>query len=229
MRLLLAPLAARPLLTGLWLAVVLVLLGLRGWDLALAWWFKTVAPPALVETFRRITVLGDGLWPGVLLPLAVACCWLAGRLAGWAGWRAWALRASYVWLAWAASGLLANLLKLAIGRLRPRDLFERGLYGFEPFNFHANSFPSGHGQTVWAVAAALWFLWPRLWPIWLAYALLVSASRIVISVHFFADVVFGAYLGIAAAVLLWRYSQPLRLNQMYGRTAESTINPSAMG
>jgi len=53
--------------------------------------------------------------------------------------------------------LLVNLLKYLIGRIRPRHLFEQGLYGFSPLNtqWGMNSFPSGHSQAIFAAMAKL--------------------------------------------------------------------------
>src|SRR5579871_4871882 len=47
-----------------------------------------------------------------------------------------------------------HVIKLVIGRRRPRDDMEMGLYGFMPlaFNPDYNSFPSGHALTICCVA-----------------------------------------------------------------------------
>ena len=47
-----------------------------------------------------------------------------------------------------------HVIKLVLGRRRPRDDMEMGLYGFTPlaFNLDYNSFPSGHALTICCVA-----------------------------------------------------------------------------
>ena len=47
-----------------------------------------------------------------------------------------------------------HVIKLVLGRRRPRDDMEMGLYGFRPlaFNLDYNSFPSGHALTICCVA-----------------------------------------------------------------------------
>jgi hypothetical protein len=50
---------------------------------------------------------------------------------------------------------ILHVIKLVLGRRRPRDDMEMGLYGFMPlaFNPDYNSFPSGHALTICCVAA----------------------------------------------------------------------------
>ena len=155
-----------------------------------------------------VTDLGSGL-PWYLLGLgAAALC----RLAMWGAvldetWCLWRERAR-AWLfmvaALAASGLLVTLLKLLVGRLRPVWLFREDAYGFAPLSFQsaANSFPSGHSQTIWAVMAALMILFPRHWPTFAVLAVLVAASRLFITVHYLSDVLVGSAIGIATVVLM---------------------------
>jgi membrane-associated phospholipid phosphatase len=107
----------------------------------------------------------------------------------------------------ASAGILVNLLKFIIGRMRPRELLENGLSGFIPFNtdFGMNSFPSGHSQMVWSLTAALFLIFPRLWPVLFSFAAVVAASRFLASVHFVSDVVMGSYIGVVVPFLLKHY------------------------
>jgi len=61
------------------------------------------------------------------------------------------------------SGITADILKVVIGRARPKLLFLDGTYDFTWFGWHADhwSFPSGHAATAAALMTALWCLWPR--------------------------------------------------------------------
>ena len=59
-----------------------------------------------------------------------------------------------------------HAIKLVMGRRRPRDDMEMGLYGFMPlaFNPDYNSFPSGHALTICCVAVIFTCVWPIWWP-----------------------------------------------------------------
>lgn len=106
--------------------------------------------------------------------------------------------------------LFANLAKGIFGRERPSNL--AFAIPQEPL-YAANSFPSGHTATGFAVAAALWVAPPgsrydRLWRILgTVYALGVGLSRITRGVHWPTDVLGGACVGVLTAclvALVWR-------------------------
>ncbi|HWB47972.1 MAG TPA: phosphatase PAP2 family protein [Stellaceae bacterium] len=112
--------------------------------------------------------------------------------------RAVAYRPGFIFVAVAAAGLVADVLKITVGRTRPKLLFADGSYDFTWFGLHADhwSFPSGHATTAAALATALWCLWPR--PVWLyvAAAGLIAVSRVVTGQHYLSDVVAGAAIGV---------------------------------
>ncbi|MAN79826.1 MAG: hypothetical protein CMM77_11210 [Rhodospirillaceae bacterium] len=141
--------------------------------------------------------------------LTAAACWVLRRRVAEGGERLrGAMHAAlFVIFSIAAAGVLVNLLKFVIGRMRPRELLENGLAGFLPFNtdFGMNSFPSGHSQMVWSLAVSLFLIFPRLWPILFTFAAAVAASRFLASVHFVSDVVMGSYIGAVVPLLLKHY------------------------
>src|SRR6201992_783216 len=94
-----------------------------------------------------------------------------------------------------------HLIKLVIGRRRPRDDMEMGLYGFMPlaFNPDYNSFPSGHALTICCVAVIFTCVWPIWWPIWFAIAAILAVTRALLTAHFLSDVLIGAGIGLIAA------------------------------
>lgn len=94
-----------------------------------------------------------------------------------------------------------HVIKLAIGRRRPRDDMEMGLYGFMPlaFNSDYNSFPSGHALTICCVAVIFTCVWPLLWPLWFGIAALLAVTRALLTAHFLSDVLIGAGIGLIAA------------------------------
>src|SRR5471032_2389372 len=94
-----------------------------------------------------------------------------------------------------------HAIKLVLGRRRPRDDMEMGLYGFMPlsFNLDYNSFPSGHALTICCVAVIFTCVWPMLWPLWFAIAALLAVTRALLTAHFLSDVLIGAGIGLIAA------------------------------
>jgi membrane-associated phospholipid phosphatase len=94
-----------------------------------------------------------------------------------------------------------HVIKLVLGRRRPRDDMEMGLYGFVPFAFNLeyNSFPSGHALTICCVAVIFTCVWPMLWPLWFAVAALLAVTRALLTAHFLSDVLIGAGIGLIAA------------------------------
>jgi membrane-associated phospholipid phosphatase len=106
-----------------------------------------------------------------------------------------ALLASFV-----AGSIILHVIKIFLGRRRPRDDFEHGLYGFRWFTWQLqhDSFPSGHSMTIFCVAVVLSAAFPLLAPLWLLLALGLSLTRAMLTAHFLADVMVGAAIGIIA-------------------------------
>jgi membrane-associated phospholipid phosphatase len=94
-----------------------------------------------------------------------------------------------------------HVIKLVLGRRRPRDDMEMGLYGFMPlaFNPDYNSFPSGHALTICCVAVIFTCVWPDWWPAWFAVAALLGVTRALLTAHFLSDVLIGGGIGLIAA------------------------------
>jgi undecaprenyl-diphosphatase len=158
-----------------------------------AGWRRIVRPPppGFEAISRWLYALGSGV---VMIPVRVAVAlWLAARrryvdLAAWL-------------LGWAAADLATQLLKPAIGRVRP-DLTD------------ATSFPSGHAKSAAQVAVGSVLLLPfgrRAWA-WSLTGLWVAAmalSRTILDDHWASDVIAGALIGAgcamgAAAFCQWR-------------------------
>jgi membrane-associated phospholipid phosphatase len=92
-------------------------------------------------------------------------------------------------------------IKLVLGRRRPRDDMEMGLYGFIPFAFNTsfNSFPSGHALTIFCVAVIFTCVWPMLWWLWFAIAAFLAGVRALLTAHFLSDVLIGGGIGLITA------------------------------
>src|SRR6185503_151650 len=104
-----------------------------------------------------------------------------------------ALLASFV-----AGSVALHLIKIFLGRRRPRDDFEHGLYGFRYFTWELqyDSFPSGHAMTIFCVAVVLSAIAPVLAPLWLILATGLALTRAMLTAHFFSDVLIGSAIGI---------------------------------
>ncbi len=111
----------------------------------------------------------------------------------------WAWTTGYLWLAVALSGLANDLVKLIAGRPRPSV----GDVPSAPFTFSYDfqSFPSGHSAVAFGLALALSLLWPRGRWLFLAGAVAVAVSRVVLGAHYPADVLGGAL--VAWLTVLW--------------------------
>lgn len=116
-------------------------------------------------------------------------------------------QAIFVWLSIAISGIVADILKFIVGRSRPRLFLEQNIYGFDHFKTgHIwNSFPSGHSTTAFSLGVALAFLFPRYRPWLLLVAFIIASSRIIITAHYFSDVLIGGLIGGLTALALERY------------------------
>jgi undecaprenyl-diphosphatase len=94
-----------------------------------------------------------------------------------------------------AAEVVIGVAHSSIPRHRP---FEHQLGRSE----QTHSFPSGHAATAFAGATTLSFYFPRYRVPLLALACLIALSRLYNGDHFPTDVVVGAALGVAIALLL---------------------------
>ena len=168
-------------------------------DRPLALYFKT-EDDRLVHWFQWITQFGLGwgwllisgltalgLWALALRPQAGA---LKERL------QAWALVPAFIFLSVLASGLVADILKILIGRTRPKLLFADGSFALTGLSFRSDhwSFPSGHVSNVAGFAAALTMLWPRHVAAYALFVALIALSRIGTTQHFLSDTIGAAFI-----------------------------------
>lgn len=166
--------------------------------------------PAVIRFFQIVTQFGDSAY--VLVPsgiIAIACGLARGRVDGPQTDRAVIVsgqRALYVFAAVAVAGIFTQIAKHILSRPRPPLFDTYGAFHFEWFMLKSAyaSFPSGHSATAFAAAVALGFFLPRARWWLLAVALLVAMSRVALRAHYVSDVVAGAALGAAAAVLVAR-------------------------
>ncbi len=138
--------------------------------------------------------------------LAFAGLWLASRLPALAAYRdrlvAWSMLPLFLYFALTVTGIVAKLLKISIGRMRPLHDYRYDDYGFSLFQWDASyqSFPSGHAVTFATVAMALALILPRWRWVFLALGAIGVAARVLETAHWISDGIFGAYLGIVLTV-----------------------------
>ncbi len=188
-------------------ALLLTFVGLFEWDVPLTRFIRSFYPqvgavynPWLVQ----FSNLGDRLGKGDTLLLLSLVLLAVGYGLKYQQWKD-AGRQSLI-----AHGLvaaIANIVKHAIGRPRPKFL-DTGNFEFSPVHGSGwDSFPSGHAAAAFAVATVLATKFPRTrWPL-LAVAAAIAASRILRGSHYLTDVAGGAALGCVTGVIAvhpWR-------------------------
>ena len=126
-------------------------------DKAIALTIRELLPTDIRRGFIPVTDLGKADY--YILILVVT--WLVGRIAFLRAAprpvaRAWATvsrSAAFIISSLAFSAVLVHILKLSVGRARPRELFREEIYAAFPLSFDTSlsSFPSGHSQTAWSI------------------------------------------------------------------------------
>jgi undecaprenyl-diphosphatase len=173
-------------------------------------------PHPVVWFFDQITDFGKSgwfLWPLGLLFLALAALPRNLTSMSQAVLAALMVRVGFLFLAIGAPGLFVTTVKRMIGRARPLVGGSLNPYLFDPFNWTAAyaSLPSGHATTAFSVLAAFGTLWPRARTVLLVYALLIAASRMIVTAHYPTDVAAGAVVGIGGVLLVRRWFALQRL------------------
>jgi len=162
-------------------------------------------PRGVLDAFNELTDYGRGAWPLIplfvlLLTTPILCVPRLG-LMGRGAVTAAAIRIGYMFLAIGLAGLADTIVKRLVGRVRPSDF---GPFAYEPFSWRSiyASFPSGHATNVFATLVAVGFVFPRLRPALWVYALVIGASRVIVSAHYTSDVMAGAVFGAFGAIVV---------------------------
>jgi undecaprenyl-diphosphatase len=121
--------------------------------------------------------------------------------------RAWRRTAVAAALSAGLALAVAKVIAEIVDRSRP---FVAEPHGVHLFTSHAADpgFPSDHATGAFAVAMAIWLRNRRWGTVALLAAALLSVGRVAIAVHYPSDVLAGAVLGCAAALLL--FARPAR-------------------
>jgi len=119
----------------------------------------------------------------------------------------WTRKLLFVCVSCSIAIIIGEGLKFLLGRHRPVMLFENNRYGLEFFStkWELNSTPSGHTLRAFSILTALSLLFRRFTPLFLTIAILIGASRVIVTAHYPSDVLFGAFIGIFSALWTYRY------------------------
>ncbi len=158
-------------------------------------------------------------WSIPLFAVATIALWLLARPG--AG-RKWKLACGSA-LASAALALLANqAVALFWNRARPYAAHSDAvMFGTRS---HDPSFPSDHASAAFAIAVAIFCFDRLVGGIFIAAAAAIAIGRVVAGVHYPADVVAGALVGVAAALLVVRVGR--RPIDAIVRMAERVTDPA---
>ena len=159
-------------------------------DAAARAWLTTHHTPWLDAVMYAASVIGRA--GAVWLAVGLVVMRLRPRLAG----QFWQL----VLAIFLTLGLVDLVLKPTVGRSRPFDAIEEvRVVGARP---PTRSFPSGHAASAFAGAFVTTMMVRRGRGVLWALAVLIASSRIYIGVHYPIDVIAGAFVGLAVAVLV---------------------------
>jgi undecaprenyl-diphosphatase len=164
-----------------------------GLDVSMERWIHESCGGGCTSASNALTTLGN--WPVLAAGMGIA--WWAGARAG----NERLAEASSLGLeALATTGLWNEALKHLAARARPPggSLGSFCNYGSPPPGQEIGSFPSGHAQIAFTVAAVYAGVYrDRLWVAWVAYgaASMISLARVTLGRHFPSDVIVGGMLG----------------------------------
>ncbi|ARG97906.1 phosphatase PAP2 family protein [Legionella micdadei] len=186
----------KPLVMALYFGLIAVLFFYL--DKPIAYYFYVIDLRNHIPILNFLTRLGLG---GVYVPtfLVLALCFRFILKNPMREARAWFLLICVI-----ITGLICILLKLVLGRARPRLFLDSQLYGFYGLKWNANfwSLPSGHTTTIMSVIFGLCILFPRYFYWFVLLGVTVALSRVFLSHHYLSDVLFAAYLALIEVGIL---------------------------
>ena len=171
-------------------------------DLPVATYFQNLKGNRLYEFFHFLTEFGKAEY--FLLPAAAFYFYYKKRDISKS------LKAGFVFVSVALSGIIVLLIKMIGGRFRPEMYFKEEAFGFDFFHIShtMTSFPSGHSATALGGAAALALLFSKYRVPFYLFGIAIMISRVIVVRHFPSDIMIGALIGALTSYILYeRYFQ----------------------
>lgn len=159
------------------------------WEKELLMWFQSIHNSVCDVLMPFFTFLGNSGWLPILVALLLLFVYRKDRRVGWT-----------CVLGLVVSFLLCNLiLKNVIGRARPCQIWtDIPLLAEIPKD---SSFPSGHTNASFTVAAAIFSRNKKWGIVGLVVAALIAISRMYLFMHFPTDVLGGICTGVLGATV----------------------------
>ena len=158
----------------------------------------------------------------LVIGLATAALWLLARPGPQRKWKL----ASASALGSAAVALLVNQAIAQVwDRPRPYEMHADAHAWVTPS--HDPSFPSDHASAAFAIAFAVLMFDRVAGALFVAAAALIGLGRVLVGVHYPGDVLGGAFVGLASAVVVVKLARPLlgSLVQLAERATDPVVAP----
>ncbi len=198
----------RQIVTSIWILAIFVVLvsALLPFDDIVSLNAQAL-PKVLVHFNRRITDFGTFAWMIYSAGFVVVVAFIARRIAGEESTAVKARTGTrlglYFLFTIGTASIFVHTVKFLIGRARPELFAEVGAYSLAPFTGDNlfESFPSGHSTAVGAFFGAFSMLVPRFRLVFLTFAIVLGASRVIVGAHYPSDVAAGLLLGLWTAIM----------------------------
>ena len=167
------------------------------------WVYRNLADTWIRQTGQIVSTIATGFYIRLALALGLILVVIVDpRLK-----KNWTQNLLFICLSCAVALVIGEGLKYLLGRHRPVMLFEQNKYGLTFFaeDGAQHSSPSGHTLRAFSILTALSLLFRRGRIFFIALAVLIGISRVVVTAHYPADVIFGAFIGIFSALWTYRY------------------------
>jgi membrane-associated phospholipid phosphatase len=170
---------------------LLTVISYNYWDIPLAYYCRKLSLE-IISIAQIVTIAGESQWYYFLFVFLFLIFRLGLKN------KSWSDRFLFLFVSISASGLINTLFKWIAGRSRPINLFAHNQFGFDYFKMihESTSLPSGHAVTAFTLATGVSILFPRLSIPAFVIAVIIGASRIMITSHYLSDVFVGAGVAI---------------------------------